>query len=1134
MKNLKSISFFVVILLICTINVKSQELLQNWETTTMPQNVVFHDIYFPNAEYGTAIGTNQSGNTVLYKSSNKGLNWSLDKNFNNSGATYASMDFTNPGEGIVLVLDNGVNKVYKTQDGGANWQNVLTIPSVIVNPRIRLINSIIYSFSYGKDKLYAFDEPVLDFNNINYYLTNVKFNPITGHGYASGYSLISGIYKPILAHFDDGEFDELIFDGSTDPEEVGAIFDFDIVENSEVGYIAGLTNNGLVRGAIDYLFITTDINYEQVTLHPDASSNIKVTSHTAEVSGGLIEIEDYIFSTTNAGTNWIGETYGGDLSQFQDFQSSQDVAYILGDDGTKLLRRKLKTNLYTNFDFSNPSGSGNFLVSGTSYNTPSSPFLRGGYSTLFAPATLNSGQQIFYYWELDSSMSNTSNIYFSSLETDITANYKTKQLSTIPSSISTPSQTKSIRDTIVSGVTVTHTIHESMGGIFYSKSTNYGATYQTEETVNIGSLDDAVGNKNASLCVIRSISGNTPVTPYDANRNVAIAWEHYNSTTGKIEIKVAHRILNTSNNGYEWQRIDSTGRDYFTAFTAPSTFESKPTCFVLAPYSSLQNPTTLTIIVPHLKYTTTQNKLVTTVKYNTQCQEYELDNGNIQEVSVTSPYNSYYGQYVYFAYIKGDSVAYRREGFGNNNGTIFRQSGPEVKNNISSGDGYTSRYSPDISLMDTVPVVTYSASYYATRLVQFENNGGTEEIPVTRFPVVKVQRINANTWGNYVVYSSNNFQEKPDIEGSKTNLAYIINYSYGNGQFKKVAGVTGYPGYFCQPSIFTGTDSRLINNSYSGLFGSNLTLLTLAPQSSLYKLDKQNFIITNYSAADEFNVDNIDGVVNLDTIRYSFRLGPIFIQDNLGGIVGGIFGNSSESEEPILNGIDFNENLKSNPFLLNENQALLIQSNAIYLKDNNYYSISEIPYTVKLMNVRTDTLHRILFRDTIRAGDSIETEFLRGFYITNIPNDEDSFYVKMEVDHAFDNADYYVNPIYYDPFGPEGPSNSNGQQHLAVIFENENITNEVETTPTEFKLSQNFPNPFNPSTNIQYSIPKDNLVKLKIYDILGKELIVLVNEFKHAGSYKATFDGKDLPSGLYFYRIEAGDFVQVKKMMLVK
>lgn len=68
----------------------------------------------------------------------------------------------------------------------------------------------------------------------------------------------------------------------------------------------------------------------------------------------------------------------------------------------------------------------------------------------------------------------------------------------------------------------------------------------------------------------------------------------------------------------------------------------------------------------------------------------------------------------------------------------------------------------------------------------------------------------------------------------------------------------------------------------------------------------------------------------------------------------------------------------------------------------NDYSISEIPYTVKLMNVRTDTLHRILFQDTIRAEDSIETEYLRGFYITNIPNDEDSFYVKMEVDHAFD------------------------------------------------------------------------------------------------------------------------------------
>jgi hypothetical protein len=85
-----------------------------------------------------------------------------------------------------------------------------------------------------------------------------------------------------------------------------------------------------------------------------------------------------------------------------------------------------------------------------------------------------------------------------------------------------------------------------------------------------------------------------------------------------------------------------------------------------------------------------------------------------------------------------------------------------------------------------------------------------------------------------------------------------------------------------------------------------------------------------------------------------------------------------------------------------------------------------------------------------------------------------------------------------------------------------------------YKLEQNYPNPFNPVTNIQYSIPKEGLVSLKVYDVLGREVKSLVNEFKQAGSYIVSFDGSELSSGIYFYRIHSGDFVQVKRMVLIK
>ncbi len=93
------------------------------------------------------------------------------------------------------------------------------------------------------------------------------------------------------------------------------------------------------------------------------------------------------------------------------------------------------------------------------------------------------------------------------------------------------------------------------------------------------------------------------------------------------------------------------------------------------------------------------------------------------------------------------------------------------------------------------------------------------------------------------------------------------------------------------------------------------------------------------------------------------------------------------------------------------------------------------------------------------------------------------------------------------------------------------ISNEV---PKEFSLSQNYPNPFNPITNVKYSISKDSKVKITIYDVLGREVITLVNDFKKAGYYDVIFDGVNFASGVYFYKLQAGDFTDTKKMLILK
>jgi len=88
--------------------------------------------------------------------------------------------------------------------------------------------------------------------------------------------------------------------------------------------------------------------------------------------------------------------------------------------------------------------------------------------------------------------------------------------------------------------------------------------------------------------------------------------------------------------------------------------------------------------------------------------------------------------------------------------------------------------------------------------------------------------------------------------------------------------------------------------------------------------------------------------------------------------------------------------------------------------------------------------------------------------------------------------------------------------------------------PTKFELYQNYPNPFNPTTKIKYDLPVKAHVLLKIYDILGREVLTLVNEERPAGSYKVEFNGKNLASGIYFYMLKAGNYYSVKKMILMK
>lgn len=130
-------------------------------------------------------------------------------------------------------------------------------------------------------------------------------------------------------------------------------------------------------------------------------------------------------------------------------------------------------------------------------------------------------------------------------------------------------------------------------------------------------------------------------------------------------------------------------------------------------------------------------------------------------------------------------------------------------------------------------------------------------------------------------------------------------------------------------------------------------------------------------------------------------------------------------------------------------------------------------------------------------------------------------------DGADDIRDLSVSGNHLDTYGDPVLSPSGG-------FIITDVVNFGEQIPELFSLSQNYPNPFNPNTKIKYSIPQTSQIQIKVFDILGNEIEELVNEEKPAGTYELTWNAANLSSGVYFYNLHAGSFVQTKKMILMK
>lgn len=213
----------------------------------------------------------------------------------------------------------------------------------------------------------------------------------------------------------------------------------------------------------------------------------------------------------------------------------------------------------------------------------------------------------------------------------------------------------------------------------------------------------------------------------------------------------------------------------------------------------------------------------------------------------------------------------------------------------------------------------------------------------------------------------------------------------------------------------------------------------------------------------------------------------------------------------ILSLLDSNLEAGDNSYSLNSNLNQktidLIKKDVFVDKNHNFTDKSE-------SNVRK------------KENSNSVNKILNDLYI-RIQKDITNYEKSGELNKSKLIAEKTIYDLISNNYIPDLPKANKRQKELFRNKSNNSI-------PKIYSLFQNYPNPFNPVTKINYDLPKDSWVKLVIFDVLGREVKTLVNDLKTSGSYTVEFNGSGLASGIYFYRIQAGDFVKVKRMVLVK
>jgi photosystem II stability/assembly factor-like uncharacterized protein len=1093
-------------------------------------------------------------NLKLYITTNKGLTWNVKWE---PGVTSSSLApniyFLNNLTGFVVLQTTGYLPhsiyIYKTTSGGENWNwSYNTIAQTNAQNGALFIQYINDQTGYVatgggySNKVYKTVSSIANWNVIfeppyGAYITDlVAYNDIVYVGCA-----VSATNSPKLYRSDDygNNFYEVV---DVSGDRVGIINKLSFISSNNTLYCAGYKGIGYVDNNNP-----TQLQWHSIPYYANGKNQYEYHDilFTNSVTGYIYAKHNdrKIGRTTNSGQGYnqfaddynlsdIGDENGGGMVNIG------DIIYMTGTDygipANRILIRKININGQFAFDLiPNPNYSGAFGVddlinNGVLFIPGTLEVFGGTLRTEVENKILENGSKLFYRW--NTSM-NIGYPYIDRTESYITANYKTKLKSTVPNAISPVSQTKAIKDT--NGVI--NLIYESMGGIFYTRSTDGGNTFSMEEIVNYHPTEfSGTDNYNPCLAEIKPFFVNHQ--PVYGATNMAAVWERREGST--IKVRFSERCDPAPPNPAppnNWLKPV----DLFTVDNVPGGFECKPRLFMVKEYNNYDS----LVAVLYLKQVNGVNQLWLYGRNRQPSLTYNsciINGSSINSFSAAAIMKNVGGNSlsIHICYVQDGHIKYRH-GFLEADyqaGVNWNLADPPEDFTISNNNILTNRGEPDITLRDAgnggvnfniQPVITYRGQIPVQIIIQNQQTGLPEIINTNYYPIVVRERLASGNWaGGNIQYNSSTIQQSPNIEGSKNRNSYILNFKRGSSTF--IQNVVKWEGFFgtnyrCNPCSFNGVDAKFVRGGLFNQYPQTQNLHKLVSSSSIYETGVRSFDINTNPCLREDPGTEVAGIVINENMAYSFNLGSIMVNSEMIG-----FG--TELDTSIESGDELNENLKSKPFLLNDNDTLVIGRNAFYL-DEGGGQFTEVQYAVYLTNNSSGEKFLELARDTVHVGDSINVEYLEGFVIQNIPGGSDSFYVQMQIDTVWLDTgdDFSLNNIVTLP-GGEGDASSVKKM---VFWKNAKpVPNNI---PTVFNLYQNFPNPFNPTTKIKYDLPKNVNVTIKVYDIIGREVVTLVsNEFKKAGSYEVNWNASNYASGVYIYRIQGGDYVSTKKMVLIK